>query len=77
MGNPVAKSITPSDFSKYKKLRQNGDESIGLKGVGAKTINNDHTYLSAMFNTLIGEGVWPYDNPVGKIKQIKYPTRFT
>ena len=64
MGNPVAKNIVASDFSKYRQLR--------IQDVSIKTANNDQTYLNALFNELKRLGEWDYENPLLGLRALKY-----
>ena len=64
MGNPIAKNITANDFSKYRQLR--------LNTVSIKTVNNDQTYLNALFNELRRLGEWEYGNPIADLRALKY-----
>ena len=64
MGNPIAKNITASDFSKYRQLR--------IETVSIKTANNDQTYLNALFNELKRLGEWEYGNPLTELRALKY-----
>lgn len=64
MGNPIAKKITASDFSKYRQLR--------IETVSIKTANNDQTYLNALFNELTRLGEWEYGNPLTELRALKY-----
>lgn len=64
MGNPTARKITANDFSKYRQLR--------IERVSIKTINNDQTYLNALFNELKRLGEWNYCNPISELRALKY-----
>ena len=64
MGNPIAKNITASDFSKYRQLR--------IQDVSIKTANNDQTYLNALFNELKRLGEWEHGNPLTELRALKY-----
>lgn len=64
MGNPIAKNITASDFSKYRQLR--------IQTVSIKTANNDQTYLNALLNELKRLGEWNYENPLLGLRALKY-----
>ena len=64
MENPIAKNITANDFSKYRQLR--------LNTVSIKTVNNDQTYLNALFNELRRLGEWEYGNPIADLRALKY-----
>ena len=64
MGNPIARRVTAQDFSRYRVLR--------LKSVSIKTVNNEQTYLNALFNELRRLGEWTYDNPLTDLRALKY-----
>nr|WP_150107737.1 hypothetical protein [Methylobacter tundripaludum] len=64
MKNPRAENIKSSDFTNYR------NECLKT-GVGANTINHEHTYLSAIFNELTRIGEWKKENPVAKIRKLK------
>jgi len=66
MNDPIARNITAADFSKYRELR--------LKDVSIKTVNNDQTYLNALFNELKRLGEWQYGNPITDLRALKYKT---
>lgn len=62
-GDPLAKNFNRAIFTDYRKAR--------LEKVKAKTINNEHTYLNAMFNELVRMEQWP-ENPIKGLRQLKY-----
>ena len=63
MENPIAKKITASDWAKYRATR--------LEKVSIKTVNNEQTYLNAMFNELIRlEEI--KENPITNVRSLKY-----
>ncbi|MBL4831290.1 MAG: tyrosine-type recombinase/integrase [Aliivibrio sp.] len=64
MRNPIARTITASDFSKYRQLR--------IETVSIKTANNDQIYLNALFNELRRLGEWSYNNPLSELRALKY-----
>jgi integrase len=64
MGNPIARKIDKESLADYRPLRL-------AEGIKPKTINNEHGYLVALFNTLINLGKWPYENKVAGIKKLK------
>ncbi|WP_028864286.1 phage integrase [Psychromonas aquimarina] len=64
MQNPIARNITASDFSKYRQLR--------IKTVSIKTVNNEQTYLNALFNELKRLGEWKHGNPLSELRALKY-----
>ena len=64
MNDPIAKDMTTSDFSKYRQLR--------IESVSIKTVNNDQTYLNALFNELKRLGEWDHGNPITELRALKY-----
>ena len=66
MGNPIAKKFDKSHFTTYRKLR--------LEKVSIKTVNNEQTYLNALFNELIRLGEWQGTNPISGMRALKYKT---
>ena len=66
MGNPIANKFDKSQFSTYRKLR--------LEKVSVKTINNEQTYLNALFNELSRLGEWKAGNPIAGMRALKYKT---
>ena len=63
MGNPIAQRITKENFADYRAKR--------IEEVALKTINNEHGYLCALFNTLIDLGKWKHPNPLAAIPKFK------
>lgn len=63
MGNPIARKITPSDWASYRSKR--------LDEVAIKTVNNEQTYLNALFNELIRLDEIK-ENPIKNVRQLKY-----
>lgn len=64
MDNPIARLIDKESLADYRPLRL-------AEGIKPKTINNEHGYLVALFNTMINLGKWPYENKVAGIKKLK------
>ncbi|PAJ75520.1 hypothetical protein CJF42_05125 [Pseudoalteromonas sp. NBT06-2] len=62
-GDPLAKNFNRAIFTDYRKAR--------LEKVKAKNINNEHTYLNAMFNKLVRMEQWS-ENPIHGLRQLKY-----
>ena len=63
MDNPIARKITPSDWAEYRSKR--------LDDVAIKTVNNEQTYLNALFNELIRLNEIDY-NPIKNVRQLRY-----
>jgi len=83
MGDPLAVELTTSHFTTYRAERLTGKfcrESIGsgrkkgedAKPVSANTLNHELAYLRALFNELERLGEWVGDNPVGKVRGLKF-----
>lgn len=66
IGNPIARKFDKTHFSTYRKLR--------LEKVSVKTVNNEQTYLNALFNELIRLGEWSHANPITGMRALKYKT---
>jgi integrase len=64
VGDPIATSFTPQDFTNWRTTRINA-------GIAPNTVNHAHAYLRAVFNHLIKINEWKGDNPLSKINQIK------
>jgi len=62
--NPVGEQLTAGDFAVYR------NERLGA-GISKNMVNNEQTYLSALFNELIRLGEWTKDNPLKNIRQLK------
>lgn len=83
MGNPCAADFTTMHFTKYRAERLAGKftrETIGsgrkqggeAKAVSANTLNHELAYLRAVFNELERLGEWVGENPLGKIRGLKF-----
>lgn len=68
LGNPVAASFSVESFVSYRFDRIQ-------EGLSLKTFNNQHSYLSAMFETLIKLDVIKYQNPLDKVDYLKVQER--
>lgn len=66
--NPVASSLTPELFVDYRHKKLNA-------GMAAKTFNNRHGYLSAVYNKLRKLKVIDYENPIVEVDFIKIQQR--
>ncbi len=63
MKNPIVRKITASDWSEYRAER--------LEKVSIKTVNNEQTYLNALFNELIRLNEIK-ENPIKNVRALKY-----
>ena len=64
MGNPLAKKFDKTMFAAYRKLR--------LESVSPKTVNNEQTYVRALFNELTRLGEWTKGNPIEGVRMLKH-----
>lgn len=84
MGNPRAVDFTASTFAQYRAERAEGKYSRTTpgkgfakdgeppKGVGPNMLNHELAYLSAVFNELKRLGEWDAENPLAKIRKLKF-----
>ncbi|HCE6465899.1 TPA: tyrosine-type recombinase/integrase [Pseudomonas aeruginosa] len=83
MGDPTASDFNTSHFTQYRAERLEGlhgranagsgrKKGEKAKPVSANTLNHELAYLRAMFNELERLGEWRGDNPVGKVRQLKF-----
>jgi integrase len=80
MGNPMACNFTADNFADYRsdrlagKCRKPGSKTgtVFLKPVTIITTNHELTYLSAMFNELERLGKWDKENPLRKVRSLKF-----
>lgn len=66
--NPVANTLTPQMFLDYRHKRT-------LKGVSAKTLNNELGYINALYNYLHKTDQIDYASPLLKVSPIKIKER--
>ncbi|MBT4668123.1 MAG: tyrosine-type recombinase/integrase [Candidatus Ruthia sp.] len=67
LGDPIAQDFNAQDFGHYRANR--------LKIVKPKTINNEQTYLSSIYNELKHLGEISYPNPLAEVRAVKIPER--
>ncbi|SED87019.1 phage integrase [Pseudomonas costantinii] len=84
MGNPKASSFNAADFAQYRAERAEGRHSRQTPGRGfakdgedakptsANMLNHELVYLRAMFNELGRLGEWETDNPLAKVRKLKF-----
>lgn len=83
MGDPLAVEFNTAHFTTYRSERLAGKfarETIGssrkkgeeAKPVGANTLNHELAYLRAVFNELQRLGEWQGDNPIDKVRALKF-----
>ena len=83
MGDPYAVDLTTSHFTTYRAERLAGKfcrVSVGsgrkkgedAKPVSANTVNHELAYLRALFNELERLGQWEGENPVSKVRALKF-----
>lgn len=68
LGNPIASNFKPSDFADFRNKRIE-------EGASENTINHDHAYLKSVFSELIKTGEWAGDNPLKRVKPLKFDER--
>lgn len=71
LGNPVASQLSAGEFLDYRFKRTKLDK----KPLTAKSFNNLHSYLNAMYRTLQNIGEIDYECPTGKINFIPVQER--
>ncbi|WP_339433292.1 phage integrase [Pseudomonas sp. EA_65y_Pfl2_P78] len=84
MGNPKAHKFTSAHFAQYRAERAEGKHSRTTPGAGyakggadpkpisANMLNHELSYLRAVFNELARLGEWDADNPLGKVRKLKF-----
>lgn len=84
MGNPKAVNFTSAHFAQYRAERAEGKHSRTTPGrglskldedpkpIGANTLNHELAYLQAVFNELRRLGEWDGDNPLAKVRKLKF-----
>lgn len=83
MGDPYAADFTTTHFTQYRADRLAGKftrETIGsgkkkggeAKAVSANTLNHELAYLRAVFNELDRLGEWSAENPLAKVRALKF-----
>lgn len=71
LGNPIASTLTPADFLEYRFKRT----KLAAKPLTAKSFNNLHSYLNAMYRSLKKIKQIDYDCPTGEIDFIPLQER--
>jgi len=66
--DPVAVAFTPTNFGEYRAKRLSA-------GISAKTMNNELSYLRAMFNELRRLGEIDFPNPLSLLRAIRLQER--
>lgn len=84
MGNPKVAQFTANHFATYRAERAEGTHARITPGRGFSTItgkgkpisanmlNHELAYLQAVFNELSRLGEWEGDNPLAKIRKLKF-----
>ena len=67
LGDPLAVEVNAKLFVDTRAQRMDGD-----KGISANTANHDLAYAKAVFNQLIDLDDWKHENPLAKVKKIKF-----
>ncbi|QUX94541.1 integrase [Marinomonas sp. CT5] len=66
LGNHAGSSLTRLEYTRWRTQRSK-------EGKSPKTLNNDLSYLSSMFNTLIKAEEIHYPNPLADIDNVRMP----
>ncbi|WP_394183392.1 tyrosine-type recombinase/integrase [Marinomonas posidonica] len=66
LGDPVGSSLSSTQYIRWRAKR-------AKEGRKPKTLNNDLTYLSAMFSTLIKSKEIYYPNPLEEVQNVRVP----
>ena len=83
MGDPRATDFTAANFTQYRVERLAGDHGRSTPGngmkkgqkakpVSANTLNHELAYLGAVFNELDRLGEWKGENPLAKVRRLKF-----
>ncbi|MEJ1226521.1 tyrosine-type recombinase/integrase [Pseudomonas sp. CCNWLW56] len=83
MGNPFAADFNTTHFAQYRAERLEGKHGRAAPGSGRKkgekakpvsanTLNHELAYLRAVFNELERLGEWKGENPLGKVRGLKF-----
>lgn len=83
VGDPRATDFTAANFTQYRAERLAGDHGRSTPGngmkkgqkakpVSANTLNHELAYLSAVFNELDRLGEWKGENPLAKVRRLKF-----
>ncbi len=84
MGDPKAHRFNASHFATYRAERAEGKHTRSKPGRGfskadekpkpisANMLNHELTYLRAVFNELERLGEWSGDNPLAKVRKLKF-----
>lgn len=84
MGNPKISKFSAADFAQYRAERAEGKYSRSKPGNGyvkegdepkpisANMLNHELAYLRAVFNELSRLGEWEGDNPLSKVRKLKF-----
>lgn len=84
MGNPKVSKFSATDFAQYRAERAEGKHSRSTPGNGfvkegcapkpisANMLNHELAYLRAVFNELSRLGEWEGDNPLSKVRKLKF-----
>lgn len=84
MGNPKVSTFSSADFAQYRAERSEGKhprskpgngfvkEGEEPKPISANMLNHELAYLQAVFNELTRLGEWEGDNPLAKVRKLKF-----
>lgn len=68
LGNPEGRKLSALDYLQYRSCRSKS-------GIQPKTLNNETSYVSGVFNKLAKLGILDYSNPLASIEPVKVPER--
>lgn len=73
MNNPVAYTVTGSDFANYRANRKMRGNVRNGEELSASSLNLDILWMKSVFNELIRMKEWKHANPLQDLRNIKLP----
>ncbi|MBR9827159.1 MAG: tyrosine-type recombinase/integrase [Oceanospirillales bacterium] len=64
LGDPFGRALTSAVYARDRRQRSDS-------GISDKTLNNELTYIRAVYNELFSLGEISYPNPLSKVKQVR------
>ncbi|TVZ39414.1 site-specific recombinase XerD [Alteromonadaceae bacterium 2753L.S.0a.02] len=74
LGNPLARSLTPSQWVEYRNQRIK-EKKRGGGTISKNNVNHEQAYLSAVYGRLIKLKNWRHNNPLQGIEKLKLDKR--
>lgn len=71
LGDPIGRTLTAADFTRYANRRIKGNPAKKLRPISPNTINHELAYLKSVYNKLMSLGHWPHGNPVENVSKWK------